>query len=84
MALNNKTHRLQITLPDDTVKLIDDIRKQGRFSSRSGFLNQAAQHYALRLKKAALKRKLRSGYLARAERDRALLSEWESASGELL
>ena len=84
MALDNRTQRLQVTLPKSTVQMIDDFTKAGKFDSRSGFLNQAAKRYAIRLKKAQVKRALKAGYLARAERDKQLSESWDVVSNELL
>ncbi len=84
MAIDNKTQRLQVTLSETTLRLIEDIVAKGRFQSKSAFLNEAARIYATRLKRANLKRKLRAGYMARAEENRKLVNEWEAASSELL
>lgn len=84
MGLSNKTQRFQVTLPATTVMMIDDLRQHGEFKSLSDFLNQAARFYAVRWKKANLKRQLKAGYKAQAQRDSASLSEWETASAELL
>jgi Arc/MetJ-type ribon-helix-helix transcriptional regulator len=84
MIVNNKTKRFQITLPATTVQMIDDIRQKGEFDSLSAFLNEAARRYAVRLKRATLKRALREGYQARAARDRHAVDEWDVASNELL
>jgi Arc/MetJ-type ribon-helix-helix transcriptional regulator len=64
--------------------MIDDVREQGQFKSLSEFLNKAARLYAVRWKKASLKKTLRAGYRARAQRDNKLLDEWEASSTELL
>jgi len=82
--INNRKSRLTITLPKHTVQLIDQMKRTGPFKTRSSFLDQAARRYAVRLQKATLKRRLKSGYLARAERESELLSEWEAASNELI
>lgn len=84
MALDNKTQRFQVTLPTTTVKMIDEVRQQEQFRSLSEFLNKAARFYAVRLKKASLKRQLRAGYQTRFKRDSELIREWETASSELL
>lgn len=84
MEPGNKTERLQVTLPASTVKMIDDIRSRGHFKSRSGFLNEAARVFAIRLKKAELKRKLKAGYRKRANRDRELTREWDAVNAEFL
>lgn len=80
MAIDTKTRRLQVTLSDSTVDLIDKLLKEGYHTSRSAFLNEAARHYATRLKRAQLKRQLRAGYLTRAQRDKELVQEWENVN----
>jgi len=84
MENDNRTERLQITLPKNTIRLIDGVWPKGPFKSRSSFLDHAARRYAVRLQKATLKRRLKNGYLARAERESELMSEWETASNELI
>ena len=79
----NKTERLNITLPTKTVKLIDRVWRKKQFKSRSAFLNEAAQRYATRLNKASLLRQLRSGYKANIINDADLVNEWENTSKEL-
>ena len=80
----NKTERLNITLPTDTVKFIDRVWRKKQFKSRSAFLNEAAQRYATRLDKATLKRQLRSGYKANVINDTDLANEWENASSDVI
>ncbi len=84
MAIENKSRRLQVTLPDATVQMIDEILAEAGIKSRSAFLNEAALQYASRLKRAHLKRVLRSGYKARAERDAQVEQEWSHVSKEVL
>jgi len=84
MAIDTKTRRLQVTLSGTTVELIDKLLKEGYSTSRSAFLNEAALHYATRLKRAQLKRQLRTGYLARAQRDQELVQEWEDVNLDAL
>lgn len=83
MAIDNKTRRLQVTLPDSTVKMIDEILEEAGIKSRSAFLNEAAQQYASRLKRAHLKQLLRAGYKAHAQRDADIEREWSNASNEV-
>ena len=84
MIANNKTKRFQITLPGTTVQMIENIRQKGDYDSLSAFLNEAARHYAVRIKRANLKRALRAGYQKHAARDRDAVEEWAAASSELL
>ena len=50
------------------------------FASRSSFIDEAVKRFALRLKRADLKKRLKAGYLARAERDSDLNRELEPLS----
>lgn len=80
----NKTERLNITLPTNTVKLIDRVWRKKHFKSRSAFLNEAARRYATRLNKATLIRQLRSGYKANVINDADLVNEWDNASNDIV
>ena len=84
MASHSKTKRIDIVLPERTIELIDETWPEQGFRSRSSFLDEAARQYASRLKTAGLKRSLKSGYKARSERDLNTVTEWESASSELI
>jgi CopG family transcriptional regulator/antitoxin EndoAI len=65
--------RINVTLPEATVKLIDRVAKKG---DRSRFINQAVRHYVEDIGRENLKRRLKEGAIARASRDLALASEW--------
>ena len=84
MAIGRKTRRLQVTLRSSTVDMIDELKRDGYLNSRSAFLDEAARHHATRLKRAHLKRQLRSGYRARVRRDAELNQDWEAASPDAL
>ena len=84
MAIQSKTKRIDIVLPEQTIELIDKTWPKQGFRSRSSFLNEAARRYAIRLKKAGIKRNLKDGYISRAERDLGTVSDWEVASTELI
>ncbi len=71
--------RINVTLPPETLELIDRVSKD----SRSEFINKAVRFYANRLQRARLKRKLRQAYLERAEEDLAIAQEWEPIEREL-
>ncbi len=84
MANDNKRRRIDISLPEKTIKLIDRIWPQEGFRSRSAFIDEAAQRYTIRMQKANVKRSLRAGYRARAERDLEVVGEWEAANTGVL
>ncbi len=65
--------RLNITLPETTVRLIDRVARRG---SRSRLVDQAIRHYVRDLGRSALKKRLREGAVRRGERDLATAHEW--------
>jgi len=65
--------RIDITLPDDTLRLIDRVAKKG---DRSRLVNEAVKHYLGDLNRAELRKRLKEGAIVRAERDRKLAQEW--------
>ena len=67
--------RVNITLPDATIRLIDRVARKG---DRSFLISEAVRHYVASVGKARLRRLLREGALRRAERDKSLAAEWAS------
>jgi CopG family transcriptional regulator/antitoxin EndoAI len=65
--------RINITLPEDTVRLLDRTVTAG---SRSRFIDQAIKHYVQTQSKKRLRTLLKEGAIARAERDLAVAEEW--------
>lgn len=65
--------RINITLPDETLTLIDRLTQKG---NRSRFIDAAVRHYVAAIGKADLKRQLQEGAIARAERDLNLAEEY--------
>ena len=65
--------RINITLPEETVKMIDKVTDKG---DRSRFIDRAVKHFVEDIGKAKLRKKLKEGALARAERDLKLAEEW--------
>jgi CopG family transcriptional regulator / antitoxin EndoAI len=65
--------RINVTLPEETVKLIDRVSKKG---DRSRLINEAVKRYVGRMRRASLRKLLREGALRRAARDRVLAEEW--------
>lgn len=72
-------HRINITLPEVTLRRINQIVHPGE---RSRFIAQAVEFYANTLKKAELRRRLREGALRRAGRDRLMAEEWTGIDEE--
>jgi CopG family transcriptional regulator/antitoxin EndoAI len=67
------TRRLNITLPDRTVSLIDRVAGKGR---RSRLIAEAVEHFIEQEGRANLRRRLKAGAKGRAARDLALAEEW--------
>lgn len=65
--------RLNITLPDETVRLIDRVAKKG---NRSRLISDAVRRYVAELSRAKLRRRLKEGARRRAARDRELAQDW--------
>jgi CopG family transcriptional regulator/antitoxin EndoAI len=64
--------RINITLPEETVRLINRVAK----GNRSRFIAEAVTHYVGTTGRAELRRRLKEGALRRAERDRRLAAQW--------
>jgi CopG family transcriptional regulator/antitoxin EndoAI len=65
--------RINITLPEETIRLIDRVAKKG---DRSFLISEAVRHYVASVGKARLRRLLKEGALRHAERDLRLAEEW--------
>ncbi len=65
--------RINVTLPEETVKLIDRVTKKG---NRSRFIDEAVKHYVEEIGRANLRKRLEEGAVCRAERDLTLANEW--------
>jgi CopG family transcriptional regulator / antitoxin EndoAI len=64
--------RINITLPEETVRLIDRVSKKG---NRSRLIDKAVRHYVTDSSRAKLRKRLKEGALRRAERDLRLTEE---------
>jgi CopG family transcriptional regulator / antitoxin EndoAI len=71
--------RINITLPEETVTLIDEVAHDG---NRSSFIDTAVKHYIETVSKDNLRKRLKEGAIVRAARDRAIASEWFSIDEE--
>lgn len=65
--------RLNVTLPERTVRLIDRAARKG---GRSQLIDRAVRHYLHRIKRDALRKLLKEGAVRRAERDLNLADDW--------
>ena len=75
MPRNHSTlhRRVNITLPPETLQLIDRV---GKRANRSRFIDEAVRHYVATRGKANLKKRLKEGARRRADRDLALAEDW--------
>jgi len=65
--------RINITLPEETVRLIDRVAPKG---NRSHLIAEAIKYYVEGTGRAQLRKRLRDGARRRAERDLRLTQEW--------
>ena len=65
--------RLNISLPEHTVELIDRVAGKGR---RSALINRAVVRFVQEQSRANLRKQLADGATARADRDLQLVEEW--------
>lgn len=73
MERNIMYHRINITLPEETLGIIDRVVEKG---DRSRFIDKAVRYYVEAIGKAKLKKLLKEGAIARAERDLRIAEEW--------
>ena len=65
--------RINITLPEDTLRLLDHVAPKG---DRSRVIDAAVRHFVETHGKANLRKQLVEGARRRAERDLLLAEEW--------
>jgi len=65
--------RINITLPAETVQLLDRVAPKG---DRSRFIDEAVREQAKRATKTRLRKALKQGYLRENETNRQLAEEW--------
>jgi CopG family transcriptional regulator/antitoxin EndoAI len=65
--------RINITLPEETIRLIDRVARKG---DRSFLISEAVQRYVKAVGKARLRRLLKEGALRHAGRDLSLAEDW--------
>ena len=71
--------RVNIMLPDATVKVLDRVAPKG---DRSRFISQAVLHYVQTQSAANLRERLKQGALANAKLDLEIAAEWFPAEQE--
>ena len=65
--------RINITLPNETIELLNYIVPKG---DRSRFINDAVQYYITEIEKKKLREQLRQGAIERSQRDLNLAETW--------
>lgn len=65
--------RINVTLPEATVELIDRVAAKG---DRSRLIADAVIHYVESVGRTELRRRLKEGATRRAARDRRLVADW--------
>ena len=73
--------RINITLPEETIAVIDRLAKKVGVN-RSRFLDQAARYYVQAMGKSSLKKLLVEGAIVRAKENRAIAEDWFPADAE--
>ncbi|HNY36153.1 MAG TPA: ribbon-helix-helix domain-containing protein [Candidatus Pacearchaeota archaeon] len=75
MKINTSTKykRINITLPNKTIQLLDNIAQKG---TRSSFVDQAVRFYVEGVGQANLKKQLREGAIIRSKRDLSVAEDW--------
>ena len=69
----NVHKRLNITLPESTVALLETVADKG---GRSVFIDTAIKSYIKQTKQENLRESLKTGAIARSQRDLSLAEEW--------
>lgn len=72
--------RINITLPESTVEMIESVADKG---SRSSLIDNAVRLYVNSLKQTSLKEQLKEGAIARAERNLQMAQEWSHLEDEV-
>ena len=72
--------RLNITLPESTVALLETVANKGE---RSTFIDNAIKAYIKQEKQKSLRERLKEGAIARTKRDLTLAEEWFEIEEEL-
>jgi CopG family transcriptional regulator/antitoxin EndoAI len=71
--------RINITLPTETIRLLDRVSPKG---DRSQYIDQAVRERAKRVARMKLRKELREGYLRENEISRQIAEEWFSLDEE--
>lgn len=78
-ATSGAYERLNITLPRETVGLLDRLTTKG---NRSRFIDEAIRERIAAVGRTRLRKQLEQGYAARAARDLRMVEEWFAVDEE--
>jgi len=70
--------RINVSLSEEAVRLLDRMAPKG---DRSRFLDELVKRTAR--DRAAIRARLKEGYLKRAQRDRKIAAEWDPLADEV-
>lgn len=73
------TQRINITLPESTLRTLNRLAKPGE---RSRFIDKAVQHYAATRSQEALREQLRETSLRDRDLDQQVMDDWASVDSE--
>jgi CopG family transcriptional regulator / antitoxin EndoAI len=76
----NSYRRINITLPESTVAMLETVADKG---SRSTFIDEAIKDRAKRLKQTSVRELLKEGSIVHRERDLEIAREWFHLEEEL-
>jgi CopG family transcriptional regulator / antitoxin EndoAI len=78
-ALNAMTKRINVVLPEATIKTIDHLARPGQ---RSSFIDRAVQHYVNTATPDALRERLKRAALRDRDLDLEIASDWFAVDQE--
>lgn len=78
-ATTRTRRRVNITLSEETLRLLNRHSEKG---SRSRLIEEAVRTYVASSRRTSLRRLLREGAAARADRDLRLVEEWADLDGD--
>jgi CopG family transcriptional regulator / antitoxin EndoAI len=73
------TKRINIVLPDETLRLLDKVAPRG---NRSRLISEAVRHYLTSRARRNLAARMKQGAMADAQRDLEIAQEWFSVDEE--
>jgi CopG family transcriptional regulator/antitoxin EndoAI len=78
--MKNVHKRINITLPESTVTLLETVAGKGE---RSNFIDNAIRAYIKQTKQKSLRERLKEGAIVRSQRDLEIADEWFEIEEEL-